>query len=460
MRFLFTLYAISSLTGSLTAQTEVDLRMQTKNVDFSGATSTKPSQTGTVTPGTCSPGQTFFLLSATAGQNLLLCTSTNTWTAVTGSGGGGGGSPVLPFATMTTTTMVSIVNGPSAVYGCNGVNTLVGSGTTTLVPATGTSTEVLLIGISCASAHLVLIAPTNTLNCAPAGFVSCDSVTGANFTDGIIPLASIVMSTDGAGSFTFGAPTDLRALIQDDPLTAGAGIVYTKAGSARSLAVDSTIVPLLGTANTYLNQSTPGTNPASGYQKIYPKAGSGFCALDSTGTERCTGSGGGSGTTTETIDIPASGCNSSGGASGLWQSDYGTTPAVQTCDGSSTIIFAGLNFNATNARAYFSWRIPQGQSGNVGLTLEQYAGGVGSSYTIATACPALGSDLVGSSTTFNANQTLTASAGLGTQALTLSNLTMTGCSPGQTQYVRVTRTDSAGGNVIVIRASLLVPRSL
>ena len=81
-------------------------------------------------PGTCSPGQTFFLLSATAGQNLLLCTSANTWTTLTGTGGGGG-SPALPFATMATTTMVSIVNGPAAVYGCNGVNNLVGSGTTT-----------------------------------------------------------------------------------------------------------------------------------------------------------------------------------------------------------------------------------------------------------------------------------------------------------------------------------------
>ena len=114
------------------------------------------------------------------------------------------------------------------------------------------------------------------------------------------------MMTDGAGSFTFGAATDLRAPFQEDPLTAGTGIIYTTSGPTRTVAVDSTAVPLLGTVNTYLNQSTPGTNPASGLQKIYAKAGSGFCALDSTGTERCTGGGGGgSSTTTETIDVPA-----------------------------------------------------------------------------------------------------------------------------------------------------------
>lgn len=458
MRTLFAFYAVFSLTSF--AQTEVDLRTQSKNVDFSGAASTKPSQTGTVVPGTCSPGQTFFLLSATAGQNLLLCTSANTWTTLTGTGGGGG-SPALPFATMATTTMVSIVNGPAAVYGCNGVNNLVGSGTTTVSPATGTSTEVLLIGISCSSSHLVLIAPTNTFTCTPAGFLSCDTVTGASLTDGMIPLASIVMSTDGAGSFTFGSPTDLRALIQDDPLTAGTGMVYSKAGSTRSVAVDSTAVPLLGTANTYLNQATPGANPASGYQKIYPKAGSGVCALDSTGTERCTGSGGGSSTTTETIDVPAVGCLNTQGASSIWASDFTTTPALPACLGGTGIPLGSMNFNAVNTRAMFTWRIPQGwSSGSVNLTLEQYTwfGSGTLSYNVETACPSVGTDL--EAITFNAAQSLSVTMSFGMQQLSTSSLTMTGCSAGKTQYVRVTRTDSNANNNYMLRATLLVPRSL
>jgi hypothetical protein len=450
---------MTSLASLLAGQTEVDLRMQSKNVDFSGASSTKPSQTGNVVPGTCSAGQTFFQLNATAGQNLLLCTSTNAWTALIGSGGGGG--QPLSFATMATSTMVSIVNGSNAVYGCNGVNTLVGFGTTTLTPATGTSTEVLLIGIDCSDSHLTLIAPTNTVTCTPAGFSTCDAVTGSSFTDGIIPLASVVMTTDGAGSFTFGSVTDLRGVFQDDPLTPGAGILYTKAGSMRTLAVDSTAVPLLGTVNTYFNQSTPGTNPASGFQKIYAKAGSGFFALDSTGTERCTGSGGGSSTTTtETIDMPAGGCTASQTFTPLWWQDWSTTPAAGGCFGGTGIPLGALNFNAVNARAMFSWRIPQGWSGAVRLTLEQqtWFGSGTLSYNVETACPTAGADL--DAITFNAAQSLSLTMAFGMQQLSTNSLTMTGCSPGQTQYVRVTRTDSNGNANYILRATFLVPRSL
>ena len=69
------------------AQTQVDLRTQGKNVDFSAATSTKPFRTGTALPGTCSVGQTFFKTDAAAGQNLFACTSANVWTLESGASG-------------------------------------------------------------------------------------------------------------------------------------------------------------------------------------------------------------------------------------------------------------------------------------------------------------------------------------------------------------------------------------
>jgi hypothetical protein len=64
-------------------QTQVDLGKQTKNVDFSAASATKPNKSGTSLPGTCSAGETFFKTDAPAGQNLYACTSTNTWTVAT-----------------------------------------------------------------------------------------------------------------------------------------------------------------------------------------------------------------------------------------------------------------------------------------------------------------------------------------------------------------------------------------
>jgi hypothetical protein len=66
----------------LPAQTTLDLRTQTKNVDFTQAVTTKPNKSGTVLPATCGVGETFFLTGAPAGQNLYGCTGSNAWSAL------------------------------------------------------------------------------------------------------------------------------------------------------------------------------------------------------------------------------------------------------------------------------------------------------------------------------------------------------------------------------------------
>ncbi len=63
-----------------TAQTRVDLKSQSKSVDFSGASSTKPLRAGSSLPATCSVGELFFLISGSAGANIYFCPTTNTWT--------------------------------------------------------------------------------------------------------------------------------------------------------------------------------------------------------------------------------------------------------------------------------------------------------------------------------------------------------------------------------------------
>src|SRR5688572_16084161 len=85
--------AVSMLAASvfsLGAQTQIDLASQGKRVDFSGASTTKPSKTGTALPGTCSIGESFFKLDAAPGANMFGCTATNVWTQMSGSGGGSG----------------------------------------------------------------------------------------------------------------------------------------------------------------------------------------------------------------------------------------------------------------------------------------------------------------------------------------------------------------------------------
>lgn len=54
------------------------------------ASATIPAKVGTTAPATCTVGEQFFDSDAVAGSNLMLCTATDTWTAVTSGGGGGG----------------------------------------------------------------------------------------------------------------------------------------------------------------------------------------------------------------------------------------------------------------------------------------------------------------------------------------------------------------------------------
>jgi hypothetical protein len=80
MQILITAAAICSIAAG---QTQVDLRSQSKSVDFSAIPGTKPFQTGAALPGTCNVGQVFFLTTATGGQNIFGCSAVNTWTTQT-----------------------------------------------------------------------------------------------------------------------------------------------------------------------------------------------------------------------------------------------------------------------------------------------------------------------------------------------------------------------------------------
>ncbi len=61
------------------SQTTLDLRTQSKSIDFSAAGATKPMQTGSSLPTTCAVGQFFFLTTAAAGANIYACSPANTW---------------------------------------------------------------------------------------------------------------------------------------------------------------------------------------------------------------------------------------------------------------------------------------------------------------------------------------------------------------------------------------------
>ena len=70
------------LPCAMHAQTAIDLKSQSRNIDFSGAASTRPFKTGTVLPAACTTGDSFFKTNAAAGQNLYGCVAANTWAAM------------------------------------------------------------------------------------------------------------------------------------------------------------------------------------------------------------------------------------------------------------------------------------------------------------------------------------------------------------------------------------------
>lgn len=63
-------------------QVRIDLRTQSKSVDFGQASSTRPFQTGAVLPVACQQGQVYYLTTAPTGQNVHLCQATGEWSKV------------------------------------------------------------------------------------------------------------------------------------------------------------------------------------------------------------------------------------------------------------------------------------------------------------------------------------------------------------------------------------------
>ena len=69
----------AALMCAASGQTLINLGTQGRNVDFTGASFTRPVKTGAVFPNTCSVGDLFFNTVAPGGQNLYGCVAANSW---------------------------------------------------------------------------------------------------------------------------------------------------------------------------------------------------------------------------------------------------------------------------------------------------------------------------------------------------------------------------------------------
>ncbi|MGH9452792.1 MAG: hypothetical protein ACRD2O_02350 [Terriglobia bacterium] len=166
-------------TFTAAAQTQVDLRTQGKNVDFTTASSTRPVKTGTTLPATCTAGDLYFKTNAPSGMNLYGCPSTNTWALQSGGSGGGGGGPVTIESNGTTIGARGTVN---FISGAGVLSTISDTGaqidiqqgvdtSTILSKTTAQSGATLLCSSASGSASAYSCALTPTLQAYTTGMV-------------------------------------------------------------------------------------------------------------------------------------------------------------------------------------------------------------------------------------------------------------------------------------------------
>lgn len=257
MRYHFVLSLLLGMVSMIPAHgqqaTQIDLRTQSKNVNFSGASSTRPFKSGTSLPATCNVSEMFFKSDAPAGSNLYACTSANVWTLQAAGSGGSGSSGISDLSVAeTTNTVLTIGSTCSTSHPCNVrfgnlVYTVIQPATATVAAGTGTAYIYFTGDGNLTVGHSMTVA------CA-----SCLSLSGiTSFPADSIPIATWTASN---GSWVSGGGVDLRAFQSTKSVVAGVGLAGTFSAGQTTLGIDTTLVGLLVQAPSASNSTcTPGS---------------------------------------------------------------------------------------------------------------------------------------------------------------------------------------------------------
>jgi hypothetical protein len=233
-RKLGLLPAVIILTGSGQGQTLIDLRTQSKSVDFSSASFTKPSKTGAGLPAACGVGETYFRTDAPPGKNYYGCTSQNTWTLL---GVGLSNMALRGSACLT-------VGGGQYVFDVGQTkNVFTASAPASLCITGGTSAELLHVSLAYnnGSPQLVADGAANTYSFSSCGgFGACVvTSTGTWPPDFYIPIATLATTANSQFSQIGSDLTDYRSALSAKVHRSGAGITGTETGTT---AVDFNVV--------------------------------------------------------------------------------------------------------------------------------------------------------------------------------------------------------------------------
>ena len=228
--FVFAVW-VSAAVG----QTRIDLKNQSRAVDFSGAVSTKPAKSGSALPTNCGTGEVYLLTTAVPGSNLYVCTATNVW-SLQGSGGAAT-APNTLIVSQTSNTVLTIGASCTASKPCNvraGSSTysFLNSATATLTGGTGTAY------LYVSAAGVLTVGHNVSLSCA-GGCVAQTGVTG--FPVDSTPIASWSASN---GTWLAAGGADMRSFLNKDYVTTGVGLMTVSGAGYQSISVDQAAVGL------------------------------------------------------------------------------------------------------------------------------------------------------------------------------------------------------------------------
>lgn len=212
--------------GLLPGQTQVDLKSQSRNVDFSGIANVRPVTVGSVLPATCAAGALFFKSDAPAGENLYGCVGGNTWSLQ-----GGAAAHFSDLESSSTSSQYSIQSG-RVRFTINGLPETIQLGPATISKIAGTDSGSFWVYADYNNGAPVLRCAYGTGlsigNYTVAGFSGSTCVSGNGFPALSVPLAAVDVNLG-----ILQAPFDFRSVMSQDALIAGAGL--TLAGNVLSV---------------------------------------------------------------------------------------------------------------------------------------------------------------------------------------------------------------------------------
>jgi len=232
-RYLSISLFLSAAWGQTT--TAIDLRLQSRDIDFGGAVSTRPFKVGPSLPATCGLGEMFYLTSAASGSNLYGCTAANSWTIETGTAAQAISQLSDLVASRTSATVLTLGASCSVATPCNfrfGSATHAFTSPTSATISAGSGTAYIFLDPSGA----LTVGHTMTLICASG----CTAAAGISaFPSNSIPLFTWTATN---GTWDTNGGTDWRAFQSTSNVVVGAGLLGASANGVTTLSIDPTLI--------------------------------------------------------------------------------------------------------------------------------------------------------------------------------------------------------------------------